>query len=90
MLKILTAIGWQVWLVQDLCFGQSAGPHDGIGTEAATYAIHLLHEVDMFDGIVEEVYLVAALHQAAVFDTDEADELASFVQAVEDIEDVLT
>lgn len=74
-----------MWLVQCVCPVESAGTHDGIGTEASSYAVHLLHEVDVFDGIVKEVDLVAALDQAAVFDTDEAYELTPFVQAVEDI-----
>ena len=60
------------------------------GTTAKSFAdvVHLFEQFDLFDGVFEEVDLVGAADEAGEFYTDEADELPSFEELVEEVEDV--
>jgi len=64
----------------------TTSPHQLIHSESVTDPVLLLEEGDLLGCIIEEVYLIIALDESSKLDADESDELASFVDLVEELE----
>ena len=67
---------------------QPTRPHHCATAKSFADVVHLFEQFDLFDGVFEEVDLVGAADEAGEFHTDEADELPSFEELVEEVEDV--